>query len=124
MIPSPLRRSLTALRIVMSVMIVWLSIPTAFPGDPALAMHHPGLAGFMRILASVESVGALLLLVPALVRFGAWTLIAVFLVAITVHLLHGEYRVGALVIYLAATVVLLAARGAESPTVKGSSPKA
>jgi hypothetical protein len=118
MIPSPLRRSLTALRVTMALMIAWLSVPTAFPGPAALASPHAGLAGFLRVLASVEMVAALLLLVPALVRFAAWALIAVFVVAMGVHLLHGEYRVGALVIYLAATAVILAARGAESPAVE------
>jgi DoxX-like protein len=117
MIPSPLRRSLTALRIVMSVMIVWLSVPSAFPDNAALAGQHAELLGFVRVLAAVEIVAALLLLVPALVRIGAWTLIVVFFLAIVVHLLHGDYRVAALVIYLAATVVILAANAAESPAV-------
>jgi len=115
MIPSSLRRALTALRLTLAVMIVWLSVPAAFPGAAALASPHAGLVGFQRVLASVEMVAAALLLVPALVQFAAWALIAVFGVAIGVHVLHGEYRVGALAIYLAATVVVLTARAPRGP---------
>jgi hypothetical protein len=117
-IPVSLQRSLTALRITLAVMIVWLSLPTAFPAAAAPAPPHAGLAGFVRVLAGVETVAAALLLVPALVRFAAWALIAVFGMAIGVHLLHGEYRVGALAIYLAATAVVLTARGAGTAAAR------
>jgi hypothetical protein len=124
-IPLSLQRSLTALRLTLGVMIVWLSVPTAFPDAAALASPHAGLVGFLRVLASVEIVAAALLLVPALVRPAAWALIAVFVVAIGVHLLHGEYRVGALAIYLAATAVVLAARAPGDPRrVAASEPQA
>jgi len=115
MIPLALQRSLTALRLTLAVMIAWLSVPTAFPDAAALASPHAGLGGFLRVLASVEMVAAALLLVPALVGLAAWTLIAVFAVAIGVHVLHGEYRVATLAIYLAATVVVLTARAPRGP---------
>jgi hypothetical protein len=121
MIPLPLQRSLTALRLTLAVMIAWLSIPSAFPNAATLASPHAGLAGFQRVLASVEMVAAALLLAPALVGFAAWALIAVFAVAIGVHVLHGEYRVGALAIYLAATAVVLTARAPRGPRHSTSS---
>jgi hypothetical protein len=113
MIPMPLRRWITALRIVMALVIVWLSIPTAFPRDPAELARHLGLGVVLRLLAGAEILGALLLLVPRLVRVGAWTLIAVFVVAIAVHLLHGQFHVGPLIIYAMSTAVILAAERAR-----------
>jgi uncharacterized membrane protein YphA (DoxX/SURF4 family) len=104
-----LNRSLLALRIVMGIVIVWLSWPTAFPQGPAEAAHFPGLGAFIRVLAGVEMLGAVLLLIPRFVRLGARTLIAVFAVAIALHLLHGETHVGPLIIYGAATAVILTA---------------
>lgn len=109
MTPAPLSRALTLLRIVLAVVIVWLSIPTAFPSDPTALERHYGLGVFLRLLAGAEILGALLLLAPGAVRFGAPALVAVFVVAIGVHLLHGEYHVGPLLIYAAATLVVLAA---------------
>jgi uncharacterized membrane protein YphA (DoxX/SURF4 family) len=49
-----------------------------------------------------EIVGCILLLIPRTVVRGAWLLIGVFILAIAVHLLHGMYNVGNLVIYAAA----------------------
>lgn len=104
-----LHRSLLALRLVMGLVIFWLSWPTAFPHEPAEIVPFHGLGTFIRMLAGVEMLGAVLLLIPQLVQLGARTLIGVLAVAIVVHLLHGEYRVGPLIIYAAATIVILAA---------------
>jgi hypothetical protein len=109
MTPAPLSRALALLRIVLAVVIVWLSFPTAFPSDPTALERHAGLGVFLRLLAGAEILGALMLLVPAMVRFGAPALVGVFAVAMGVHLLHGEYRVGPLLIYAAATLVVLVA---------------
>jgi hypothetical protein len=54
------------------------------------------------ILGWGEILGAVLLLIPKTAARGAWTLVGIFILAILVHLLHGMFEVGNLVIYTAA----------------------
>jgi uncharacterized membrane protein YphA (DoxX/SURF4 family) len=66
--------------------------------------HMPG---FVRLVLGVgEIVGCLLLLIPGTVIRGAWLLVAVFVMAILIHLLHGMYGIGNLVIYTAAALAI------------------
>jgi hypothetical protein len=62
--------------------------------------HMPNLVRL--VLGWGEIAGSILLLIPKTVIRGAWALAAVFVLAIVVHLLHGLYNVGNLVIYTAA----------------------
>jgi uncharacterized membrane protein YphA (DoxX/SURF4 family) len=62
--------------------------------------HMPA---FIRMLLGWgEIVGCILLLIPRTSIRGAWLLFAVFVFAILIHLLHGQYNVGNVVIYAAA----------------------
>jgi DoxX-like family len=54
------------------------------------------------ILGWGEIVGALLLLIPRTAVRGGWFLAGIFALAIVVHLVHGTFDVGNLVIYTAA----------------------
>jgi hypothetical protein len=66
--------------------------------------HMPG---FVRlVLGFGEILGCVLLLIPKTAIRGAWLLMAVFVMAILIHLLHGTYNVGNLVIYTAAAFVI------------------
>ena len=66
--------------------------------------HMPG---FVRLLLGWgEIVGSILLLIPKTAIRGAWLLLAVFVFAILIHLLHGAYNVGNLVIYAAAAFAI------------------
>jgi hypothetical protein len=66
--------------------------------------HMPG---FVRlVLGFGEIVGCVLLLIPQTVIRGAWLLLAVFVMAILIHLLHGMYGIGNLVIYAAAAFAI------------------
>ena len=53
-----------------------------------------------------EIIGCLLLVIPRTAALGAWFLFAVFLFAIAVHLVHGQYNVGNVVIYAAAAFAI------------------
>ena len=53
-----------------------------------------------------EILGSILLLLPKTSIRGAWLLFAVFLMAILLHLLHGLYGIGNLVIYAAAAFAI------------------
>jgi hypothetical protein len=66
--------------------------------------HMPG---FIRlILGFGEIIGCVLLLIPQTAIRGAWLLLAIFVMAILIHLLHGLYGIGNLVIYAAAAFAI------------------
>lgn len=66
--------------------------------------HMPG---FIRLVIGIgEIVGAILLLIPQTAIRGAWLLLAVFVMAILIHLLHGLYGVGNVVVYAAAAFAI------------------
>jgi hypothetical protein len=71
--------------------------------------HMPG---FVRlILGWGEIAGCILVLIPKTAIRGAWLLVAVFVLAIMIHLLHGGYNVGNLVIYTAAALAVAIGKG-------------
>ena len=73
--------------------------------------HMPG---FVRmVLGFGEIAGCVLLLIPQTAIRGAWLLLAVFVMAIMIHLLHGAYNVGNLVIYGAAAFAIAVGGGHE-----------
>ena len=66
--------------------------------------HMPGLVRM--IVGWGEIVGSVLLLIPQTAIRGAWLLLAVFVMAILLHLLHGLYGIGSLVVYAAAAFAI------------------
>jgi hypothetical protein len=65
------------------------------------------MPGFIRmILGWGEIAGCILLLIPKTTIRGAWFLFAVFIFAILLHLLHGQYNVGNVIIYAAAALAI------------------
>ena len=65
------------------------------------------MPGFVRlVLGWGEIVGCILLLIPQTTVRGAWLLVAVFVMGILIHLLHGAYGIGNLVIYTAAAFAI------------------
>ena len=59
--------------------------------------HIPHL--LLQVIAAVELLGAILFLIPPTVVAGGRTLLATFLAAAVVHILHGQPNVGFLAIY-------------------------
>ncbi|MGC2446709.1 MAG: hypothetical protein WA477_03640 [Candidatus Sulfotelmatobacter sp.] len=70
--------------------------------------HLPGIVRM--IVGFGEIFGSILLLIPKTAVRGAWLLLAVFVMAILIHLLHGLYGIGNLVIYAAAAFAIAAGR--------------
>jgi hypothetical protein len=71
--------------------------------------HMPG---FIRMaLGFGEIFGSVLLLIPQTALRGAWLLLAIFVITITIHLLHGMYGIGSLVIYAAAAFAIATGKG-------------
>lgn len=91
-----------ALGIVILIQAVMFVLPNA--AHEFARTHMPG---FVRmVLGFGEILGGVLLLIPKTTSRGAWLLLAVFVMAILLHLLHGLYGVGSLVIYAAAAFAI------------------
>jgi hypothetical protein len=58
------------------------------------------------ILGFGEIAGCVLILVPQTAIRGAWLLLAVLVFAILLHLLHGMYDIGNVVVYAAAAFAI------------------
>ena len=63
------------------------------------------------VLGWGEIVGCILMLIPRTAIRGAWILVAVFVLAIVTHLLHGIYGIGNLAIYTAAAWAVAVGKG-------------
>jgi uncharacterized membrane protein YphA (DoxX/SURF4 family) len=97
---------LTVLQWTLGVVILIEAVLFVMPGA-AHDFARTHMPGFVRmILGFGEILGCVLLLIPKATIRGAWLLLAVFVFAILIHLLHGEYNVGNLAIYAAAAFAL------------------
>ena len=91
-----------ALGLVILVEAVLFVMPSA--AHDFARTHMPG---FVRMVLGLgEILGSILLLIPQTAVRGAWLLLAVFIMAILLHLLHGMYGIGNLVIYAAAAFAI------------------
>jgi hypothetical protein len=91
-----------ALGVVILIEAVLFVMPSA--AHDFARTHMPG---FVRmVLGFGEILGSILLLIPQTAIRGAWLLLAVFIMAILIHLLHGMYSIGNLVIYAAAAFAI------------------
>jgi hypothetical protein len=66
--------------------------------------HLPHL--LIMAIAAAELLGAILFLIPPTLKAGARLLLVVFGVAAVVHILHGQFDVGFLVIYAFAVLTV------------------
>jgi len=110
-----MRASITLLRIVFGTVVLVQSIQAMLPGE---TIRHGGLMGrILPVFAGVEILGGLLILVPRAARAGAIFLIPVFVAAAVLHVLHGSWNVGGLVVYAACAGVVRASTEAPRPPV-------
>jgi hypothetical protein len=97
---------LTALQWALGVVILIEAVLFVLP-SAAHDFARTHMRGFVRlVLGGGEILGGILLLIPKTAIRGAWVLLAVFVMAILIHLLHGGYNVGNLVIYGAAAFAI------------------
>jgi len=97
---------LTVLRFALGIVILIEAVMFVLPGA-AHAFARTGMPGFIRLVIGFgEIAGCILMLIPATVVRGAWLLLAVFVMAILLHLLHGLYGIGNLVVYAAAAFAI------------------
>jgi uncharacterized membrane protein YphA (DoxX/SURF4 family) len=100
------RLGLNVLRWALGIVILIEAVMFVMP-SAAHEFAHMHMPGFVRlVLGFGEILGCALLLIPRTVVRGAWLLLAVFVMAILLHLLHGLYGIGNLVIYAAAAFAI------------------
>jgi hypothetical protein len=93
---------LIALRWTLGIVILIEAVMFVLPGA-ARDFSRSHMPAFVRMaLGWGEIAGCILMLIPKTKVSGAWLLLAVFVMAILIHFLHGMYNVGNLAIYAAA----------------------
>jgi DoxX-like family len=97
-------RSLQLLRWILGIVILIASVQTVWRAYPEIhAAGHQGVHAWIAlVLGGVETIGAILFLLPQTLIAGGWILLVVFAVAFLFHALQGDFR-GDLLIYAAAT---------------------
>lgn len=105
------RLALTVLQWVLGIVILAEAVQFVMPAaaHDFARTHLPGMIRL--ILGWGEIVGCILMLIPFTAIRGAWVLVGVFTLAIVLHLLHGMYNVGNLVIYTAAAFAIAIGKG-------------
>ena len=105
------KMALTVLQWTLGVVILAEAVRFVMPGavHDFARTHLPSLIRF--VVGGGEIIGCILLLIPPTAIRGAWMLVAVFTLAIVIHLLHGMYGVGNLVIYTAAAFAIATGKG-------------
>jgi hypothetical protein len=103
--------ALTGLQWTLGIVILIESVLFLLPrAGPDFARTH--MPNFVRLfLGFGEAAGSVLFLIPRTEIRGAWVLVAVFVLAIVIHLLHGLYNVGDLAIYTAAAWAVAVGKG-------------
>lgn len=97
------------LRWSLGLVVLWESCQFAFGQSASRAFAHTGLPQWIRpVLGSSEAIAAILFLVPAASLVGGYALLIIFFLAAVIHILHGWYDVGALVVYAMAVLVSMA----------------
>lgn len=105
-------RPIAFLQWAVGVVVLIASVRTFFHSAHALtSSNSPSHAWFLPLLSGLEIVAVILFLIPSLSRIGSYLLLVVFGVAVLFHLLHGDWEVGSLVIYIAAVIVVRSASG-------------
>ena len=108
---TPAKTSLAVLQWVLGLVILAEAVQFVMPAaaHDFARTHLPGIIRF--IIGGGEIAGCVLMLIPPTAIRGAWLLVGVFTVAIVLHLLHGMYNVGNLVIYTAAAFAIATGKG-------------
>ncbi len=105
------RSALLVLQWVVGLIILTEAAAFAFSPDAAHAFAKTGMPNSLRLgLAWGEMAAAVLFLIPRATIGGGWFLIVVLAGAIVLHLVHGWYNVGSLVICAAATWAVMAGK--------------
>jgi len=103
------RVSVPLLRWTLGLVVLLESCQFVFSNSAAHFFAKTGLPSWLRpALGGAEIVAAVLFLVSFTTRIGSYLLLIIFGLAALVHILHGQYDVGGLVVYAVAVFVCMA----------------
>jgi hypothetical protein len=103
--------ALTGLQWTLGVVILIEAVLFLLP-SAAHDFARTHMPNFVRLIVGCgEVAGSVLLLIPRTAIRGGWLLVAVFALALVIHLLHGMYNVGDLAIYTAAAWAVAVGKG-------------
>ena len=105
------RLSLPLLKWSTGLVVMWQSWQTLHSSIAHLNTqgHSMGLAHVRLVLSGAEILAAALFLVPRTTKLGGFALLVIFLLAIVIHTLHGDFGgLAILVVYGAAVLVCIA----------------
>ena len=102
--------SLTLLRWTLGLVVLWQSWQFATSKSVVHELTRIGLPRWTPpVLGGAEILAAVLFLIPKLGRVGGYLLLAIFLFAAVIHVLHGQFGIGWLLVYSAAVFACLSA---------------
>jgi len=100
---------MTLLRSVLGLVILGQSARFVFSPAAAAGFAKTGLPNFVHLgLGWAEMAAAVIFLIPQFAIAGGWLLIATLGFAVVVHVLHGWFDVGGLIVYAAAAWAVMA----------------
>jgi|HubBroStandDraft_1064217.scaffolds.fasta_scaffold164067_3 hypothetical protein len=104
---NPLTRfAIPLLRWTVGLVVMLESLEFVFSNSVAHFLDKAGLPSWVRpVLGGSEIIAAALFLVPFTAVVGGYLLLVIFAIAALIHFLHGQFNVGALVVYAAAVIV-------------------
>jgi hypothetical protein len=114
------RLAIPALQWAVGLVVLEESLKLAFGAEAIRHFARTGMPAWTRqALAWTEIIAALLFLLPVTTAAGGYFLLVILAFAAALHLFHGEYDIGALVVYATAVLVSLAYRSGGLPEVTG-----
>lgn len=107
--------SVSLLRWSLCLVLLWESCQFAISTAAAHHLQKMGLPSWIApALGGTEAFAAILFLLPVLRRAGGYSLLVIFTAAVLLHILHGQFEIGSLLVYSAAVLVCMpAARHGE-----------
>jgi uncharacterized membrane protein YphA (DoxX/SURF4 family) len=103
------------LRWSLGLVVLWDSYQFA---TSAASIHHlqrMGLPAWIApLLGGIEIGATVIFLIPRLRRVGGYSLLFIFSIAAMLHILHGNFAIGPLVVYSAAVLACLPASDSRS----------
>jgi uncharacterized membrane protein YphA (DoxX/SURF4 family) len=110
--------SVPLLRLTLGLVVILESTRFVFSSSAAHFLFKAGLPSWIRpVLGGAEIVAAILFLVPFTTLIGSYLLLVIFGFAALVHLLHGQFEIGGLVVYAMAVLVCMAHRNTGTTEV-------
>ena len=107
-------RAVLGLQWVAGLVLIVQSLRLALDASAAHHFAQTGMPLWMRpALAWTEIAAALLFLVPFTTVLGGYLLLVIFFLAGLLHILHGEFDIGVLLVYATAVLVSMAYRSDE-----------